>query len=314
MEEIVRLVDIIVVNYESTDLLLRSIGSIHECLHNPTAHIIVQDNGSQDGVERITSLYPHVLLTKNYANLGFAKAVNRGLRQSRAPYVVLLNPDACVASDFLATALQFMAENDDVGIMGPRILDPDGTIQDSARSFPDPLTGLFGRSSLLSKWFPNNVLTRRNLLTRACDGSTPMEVDWVSGACMVVRKKAVEEIGAMDERFFLYWEDADWCRRMWRVGWKVVYFPGASVVHVAGGSSDRVPTRALIEFHRSGYRLFAKYAGGAQRLAKPLVFWALALRLLLMLFRQGLGELAGRPDSRRKLADTATRKGSEQGR
>jgi GT2 family glycosyltransferase len=282
--------DIILVNYNSTDMLLRSIRSVFDIINDHNVKIIIQDNGSQDRVERLTVIYPRVFLTRNYANLGFAKAVNQGLNQGIAPYVVLLNPDAYVRRDFFTATLRFMAENRDVGILGPRILDPDGTIQDSARSFPNPFTGLFGRTALFSRWFPTNRLSRRNLLTRMSDGITPMEVDWVSGACMVVRRRAVEEVGPMDERFFLYWEDADWCRRMWRKDWKVVYFPGASVVHVARGSSDKVPRQALIEFHRSAYRLFAKYAEGSQRFAKPLVLWALALRLLLLLCWQRVRE------------------------
>lgn len=288
LEAVAKTIDIILVNYNSTDLLLQSLGSIYESLKDLSAEIIVWDNGSRDEVERVTTLFPHVLLTENRVNCGFAKAVNCGLRQGTAPYVVLLNPDTYVEGDFFSSVLCFMAENDDVGIMGPRILDPDGTVQDSARAFPHLLTGLFGRSSLATRWFPSNWLTRRNLVTKASDGITPMEVDWVSGACMVVRRKTLDEVGLLDERFFMYWEDADWCRRMWEGGWKVVYFPKACIVHHVGGSSRTVRIRSLVEFHRSAYRLFANYARGPQRLLKPLVLWVLALRLFVLLSWHGL--------------------------
>jgi len=108
---------------------------------------------------------------------------------------------------------------------------------------------------------------------------------------MVVRKKAVDDIGLMDERFFMYWEDADWCRRMWESGWKVVYFPEACVLHHVGGSSRSARFRAIVEFHRSAYRLFAKYAKGPERILTPLVVWALALRLLVLLSWNGLREV-----------------------
>jgi GT2 family glycosyltransferase len=291
VEAALKTIDIILVNYNSTDLLLRSLGSIYESLGDFSAQVIVCDNGSRDGVERVASLFPHVLLIEKRANCGFAKAVNFGLRRGNAPYVVLLNPDTDVANDFFNAALTFMAENEDVGILGPRILDTGRTVQDSARAFPNFLTGLFGRSSLLTRWFPNNCLTRRNLVAKASDGITPMEVAWVSGACMVARRKAIDEVGPLDERFFLYWEDADWCRRMWEAEWKVVYFPEACVVHHVGGSSKTVPARALVEFHRSAYRLLAKYARGPERLLKPLALWVLALRLLAVLAGHGMREL-----------------------
>jgi GT2 family glycosyltransferase len=191
---VVKPVDIILVNYNSTHLLLRSLGSIYESVKDLSAEVIVWDNDSRDAVERVTSMFPRVLLTRSRVNRGFAKAVNRGLRIGSAPYVVLLNPDTYVAGDFFSSISRFMAENDDVGIVRPRIIDPNGIIQDSARSFPDPFTALFGRSSLLTRWFPMNPLSRRNLMTKISDGVTQMRVDWVSGACMVVRRKAVQQV------------------------------------------------------------------------------------------------------------------------
>ena len=123
---------------------------------------------------------------------------------------LILNPDTLVQPDTLSKAMEHMEAHPEVGILGPVIFDSDGAIQGSARAFPNLLTALFGRKSILSKIFPNNPITRENILTDRSDGVTPMEVDWVSGACMLVRRDAVEHVGLLDDKFFMYWEDADW--------------------------------------------------------------------------------------------------------
>jgi len=236
-------------------------------------------------------MFPEVVLFKSARNVGFARAINNGLRQGRAPYILLVNPDSLVGDGLFEAALKYMEENPGVGILGPRILNADGSIQTSARSFPNAFTGLFGRSSVLSRLFPHNPLSRRNMLTMASDGITPMQVDWVSGACMVVRRQAFENVGPMDERFFMYWEDADWCRRMWGKGWKVVYFPVSEVIHYAGGSSSEKPVRSAYEFHKSSFKLFNKHARLAYRLMSPLVAFGLGMRLCLVVAMGGLRRL-----------------------
>jgi len=277
------LVDIIIVNYNSTDYLLRCLSSIYDSLKAKPLKILVVDNASKDNVDRVKVQFPQVILSKNSRNVGFAKATNTALRKTDSPYVVLLNPDAYIMDGFFDSILEYIEENPQVGIVGPKILDHDGSVQGSARTFPTPLTGLFGRSSLLTKYLPNNPFTRENILTTQSDGKTPMEVDWVSGACLVARRKAVDAVGPMDERFFMYWEDADWCRRMWNTGWKVVYFPQASVVHYVGVSSDKALSRSLLEFHKSSYRLFEKYSTPHYWLLKPFAVTGLSLRLCFVL-------------------------------
>lgn len=177
--------DIVIVNYNSTDYLLRCLRSVYDSLKELPARVIVQDNASEDGIERVQAMFPRVVLTKNNYNMGFSKAVNKGLERGAAPYLALLNPDTYVIPGFFESVLRYMEENPDVGIIGPKILNGDGSVQGSARGFPTPFTGLFGRSTLLTKWFPKNPLTRQNVLTTRSDGITSMEVDWVSGACMV---------------------------------------------------------------------------------------------------------------------------------
>lgn len=270
--------DIIIVNYKSTEYLIRCIESIHNAMGRVSVNILVQDNDSGDGVECIEEIFPGVRLSINSANIGFGAAVNQAIRKSSAPYVALLNPDTTVIPGIFDLSVEYMEANPDVGILGPKILDSNGTVQGSARSFPTPLTALFGRTSLITKLFPNNRITTANLLTRNSDGKTPMKVDWVSGACMVVRKKAIAEVGVFDERFFMYWEDADWCRRMWDRGWKVVYFPRAAILHLVGKSSSKLFTRSILEFHKSVYRLFEKYNRPSIWMLKPLIILGLLLR------------------------------------
>ena len=287
------MVDIILVNYNSTCHVLRCLESVYTSLQEVPAKIFVQDNDSCDDVDRVNSAFPEVYLSKNKGNIGFARAVNAAIAQGSSPYLVLLNPDTMIIdSVFFSNVILFMEENRDVGILGPKILNDDGSVQGSARNFPSVLTGLFGRNCLFSRCLPGNALSRKDVVVSGLNGQKPKEVEWVSGACMVVRRKAVDDVGPLDERFFMYWEDADWCRRMWQSGWRVVYFPSrASVVHYIGGSSRNARCRSLVEFHRSAYRLFAKYASGPERLLKPLALWALALRLLVLLVWNGLGDV-----------------------
>jgi len=282
-------VDIIIVNYKSTDYLLRCLRSIYDTIHNLHVKIFVQDNTTKNDVDRVKAEFPHVILSKNSCNMGFAKAINNALKQSNSPYIVLLNPDTYVIMHgFFERIVCYMEENPNVGIVGPKILNHDGSVQGSARTFPTPLTGLFGRSSLLTRLFPNNPFTRKNILTTQSDGKTPMEVDWVSGACMAVRRKAVDDIGLMDERFFLYWEDADWCKRMWKKEWKVVYFPQNSVVHYVGGSSTQAFLRSSFEFHTSSYKLFEKHNKASFWFMKPLAITGISLRFCLVVILHGI--------------------------
>ena len=297
-------IDVIIINYNSTDHLLRCLKSLFDASCGVAVQLFVHDNASKDNVDRVSSLFPQVRLTKNDHNLGFARGINNALKQGSAPYVLILNPDTIVHEGFFEPALKYMDNHRDVGIIGPRILDSDGAVQGSARSFPNLLTALFGRKSLLTKIFPDNPITRGNILTSRSDGMTPMDVDWVSGACMLVRRNAIQDVGAMDAHFFMYWEDADWCRRMWHKGWKVTYFPQSSIIHYVGVSSDKNVFRSVLEFHRSIYRLFKKHAQRPHSFLRPLVYWGLIYRFFFVLAFQSAGRLL-RIGQRRPWHETA---------
>ncbi len=279
------MIDILLVNYNSTDYLLRCLDSLQDAFEGSSGvRIHIHDNASSDGIERIPSRFPHVDFTAYPENIGFAAAINRMILQTAGKYLILLNPDSFIVDRGFLRCIKYLEGNPDVGVLGPCIRDADGCLQHSARSFPTPLTALFGRTSFFSRCFPKNPITCKNLPSQLSDGDTPLDVDWVSGACMVVRRAAIVEVGLLDERFFMYWEDADWCRRMREKGWRVVYYPRAEVYHRGGGSSEKRRFRSDVAFHRSVYRLFEKYLHPSLSIVKPLVLGGLLLRLGLVTF------------------------------
>ncbi|MFC1798571.1 glycosyltransferase family 2 protein [Thermodesulfobacteriota bacterium] len=276
-------IDILIVNYNSSRLMENCLETIYGNLSDIPAQVFVADNGSVDQPEQVLQRFPQMHLAINKSNLGFSRAANQLINQGQAPYILLLNPDTVLGEEFFKPLLNHMEKHPDISIIGPKILNQCGKVQGSARNFPTILTGLFGRTSILSKLFPNNRFTRGNILTLSNDGKTAMEVDWVSGACMLIRRKAIEDVGPMDERFFMYWEDADLCRRMRQKGWKVVYLPLATVIHYVGKSSASRPIRACLDFHKSSYLLYMKYSKWPFKLLiKPVTLTLLSTRFVGM--------------------------------
>lgn len=271
--------DVIIINFNSTDFVIRCIESLtifkpYDCSLN----IFVFDNASQDNPGRIKKLFPEASIKLNKVNVGFGAAINQALTYCHAQYVVFLNPDAWVTDRFIETSIRCMEHDEKIGVMGPLISDESGGIQGSARAFPTPLTSLFGRNSPITKIFPNNSITRRNILTWRRDDKTPMDVDWVSGACMVVRREAMQAVGGFDKRFFLYWEDTDLCRRIREAGWRVVYYTEPRVIHSVGKSSKTRPVFANYQFHKSSYLLYSKYSRWPYSALLPAAGFALMLR------------------------------------
>ena len=276
-----KLCDIIIVNYNSTDHVINCIRSIISHIKICDVNIIVSDNNSDDGPERIKQAFEDVWLIKNSRNIGFSKANNIAISLCQSPYLIVLNPDTVVMEGFFDNILDFIAKNKKFGIIGPKIYERDQSIQGSARSFPTLLTFLFGRRSPLTRLYPNNTITKKNILNIQFNGDGPLEVDWVSGACMVMRRKIIKELGCFDENFFLYWEDADLCKRVKEAGWCIAYYPGAEIIHFTGKSSDTIPYFAIYHFHKSCYYLYRKHSNGFRKILTPLVFFGLTLRGLL---------------------------------
>ena len=196
--------------------------------------------------------------------------------------MVLVNPDSLVEPDFFERTEAFLASHPSVGIFGPRILDADGTLQLSARREVTMISGLLGRTSFLTRLFPRSSLVKHQF-PAAVGSRTPTPVDWVSGACMAVRRETIDRIGLLDDRFFMYFEDADLCRRAREAGLAVYYVPDITVVHQAGGSTRSRP-RAIWRLHKSAFLYHRKHgAHGPLNLYSALVLLGLAGRALLKL-------------------------------
>ena len=254
-------ISVVVVNYNSGSALASTLASLSGGLDGIAWEAVVVDNASTDGSERAAEGHPNVRVVRHHANAGFAAGVNIGAAASSAPFLLVLNPDCRLRAGTGLLLLNELQRHATCAVMGPAILDPSGTLQESARGDPDMLTGLFGRTSVLSRVFPNSRLTRRNLrasvLRNANDSS--QQVDWVSGACMLIRRDALASVGGFDEGYFLYWEDADLCRRLRNAGWDTRYLPTASATHDVGQSSRNARGLANREFHRSAYRYFSTH-------------------------------------------------------
>lgn len=279
-----KLFDVVIVNYNSTEHTKHNIEALIASDFGGRLNIMVVDNSSDEDVMILKQRFTCIHLLPNPKNIGFGAAVNQAILRSRAPYVVLINPDAYVESGFFKKILACMQNDPSIGILGPKVLDYDGTVQGSARAFPNLLTGFFGRNSYLTKMFPNNAISRANILNLNCPKDQTMAVDWVSGACMVIRREALVKTGHLDERFFMYWEDADLCRRMWENGWKVVYYPKAVAHHQVGQSSRTHPYLTIMYFHKSALKLFVKYSREYHAFFYPLAASFLMIRGILMAF------------------------------
>jgi len=252
---------VIIVNWNVRDLLRRCLHSILANLPACQLEIIVVDNGSTDGSpEMVRTEFPQVHLMANPDNRGFTAANNQGLAVARGRYVLLLNPDTEVVGDALETLVAFADVHPDVGVVGPQLLNPDGTVQSSRRRFPTLATALL-ESTWLQPYAPRRLLARYYVLDRPDD--EVQDVDWVTGAALMARREAVEQVGPLDEGFFMYSEELDWCRRFRAAGWRVVYLPTARVIHHEGKSSEQVLPARHIHFQTSKIRYFRKYHGPA---------------------------------------------------
>jgi N-acetylglucosaminyl-diphospho-decaprenol L-rhamnosyltransferase len=265
---------VVIVNYLTYDLLASCLESLTR-LATPSDIVVVDHLTQPHSLDRLTTQFPAVRFIPNAGNPGFAAGVNRGVRETTGENILLLNPDCIVASDPRPMA-SWLADHPKVAVCGAVVREANGSVQASARRFPGLVTGLAGRTTWLTWAWPANPWTTRNLVRDV--PSEPIEVDWVSGACMMVRREGFEAVGGMDEHFFLYWEDADLCRRLRQAGWLTYYSPAASVTHLTGRSSQHAPEASLVAFHESAYRYYRKHGSP---LLVPLAFAALQTRLLV---------------------------------
>ena len=282
---------VVIVNWNVRDLLRRCLRSVlaSQRLSGLAAEVIVVDNASSDrSAEMVREEFPWVQLIANEENAGFTRGNNQGIRASRGRYVLLLNPDTEVVEDALPTMVEYMDGHPGVGALGPQLRYPDGSIQSSRRRFPTLATA-FLESTILQQWLPRNRVLDRYYVNDQPDDAI-QEVDWVVGACVLLRREAIEQVGLLDEGFFMYSEELDWCRRAKARGWQVVYLPTAQVVHYGAQSSEQVKAFQHIQFQRSKVRYFHKHHGPWQ--AEALRFFLL-MTYVYQLVEEGLKWLIG---------------------
>lgn len=287
---------VVTVNLNTRDELRDCLASARDA-DSGSAEIVVVDNASTDGsVEMVQGEFTDVRLIRNSENLGFARASNQGIRATAGRYVLLLNPDCVVHPGALTELVRFGDANPDTGIFGLRMLNPNGTVFESCRRFPTLAAGIF-RNALLARLFPKNPYIREYLMTD-WDHSEVAEVDWVSGAALVARREMLDQIGVLDERFFMYCEDVDIAYRAKQAGWKVMYFPGATVMHLRARSSDQNPVPMIIAFHRSMYAFFKKhYSARSSVLTRAIVPLGLTFRTLVLITHNKLVRMLRRRHS-----------------
>jgi len=260
---------IIILNWNTRALLRECLHSLHREAMTDN-EIIVVDNASTDGSpQMVQDSFPQVKLLTNTHNLGFTIANNQGMKIAQGRYILLLNSDTLASRAALDALVQFMDNHPDVGACSPRLLRPDGTPQPYAFG-KDPTPGyLFARGF-------NQIILRRHLHNWGID--KPLAVDWVSGACLMVRREVIEQVGGLDENIFMYFEDNDWCLRIRKAGWKVFYVPQAEITHIGGQSLNQNP-KARQAYYQSLAYFYDKHYGV---IAKVLLKGGLAVYRLMM--------------------------------
>lgn len=239
---------ICIVNWNTRALLLQTLRSICATAGDVSAEIIVVDNGSSDGsLNAVRAEFPSVQLIANSTNVGFARANNQAIAAAHGDWRLLLNSDTIVKEGALQAMLAFATSRSDCGVVGCKLLNEDGSLQESWAAFPSLTSELLGR----------------NIRTRRLSQTSPLayDVDWVGGACMLVRSDAIRQVGGLDEGYFMYSEETDWCYRIRQAGWRVYYLADAEIVHLGGGSASRASATQLIRLYGSKLRFFSQHYG-----------------------------------------------------
>ena len=307
------MLSIIIVNYNTKELLTECLSSVYDQTRGVEFEIIMVDNNSKDGsVPEVQTRFPRVKVIANEINNGFAVANNQALRIMRGEYALLLNPDTVTLDNAFGKMINFMKKHDEVGILCPKIFKPDGSLQRAA--FPPPSTMNFilsrldkegllpGRlssfyirflDSLLPAKFSNGFYDQLSRTSRK-----PFKAGWVSGACLMIRREAIKDIGFLDENLFLFCEDRDWCCRAREKGWKVMLLPEAQIIHYGGQSTLQDLSLGIPSFYRSQFYFVRKHLGKPTLLVlKFVTFWELLAKILV----RGLGFSVSKSQRKSKL-------------
>jgi N-acetylglucosaminyl-diphospho-decaprenol L-rhamnosyltransferase len=280
------MVDVVIVNFNAGRFLDACLTSVEKSVevNGVTAgnRIMVVDNGSTDDSQAILATHPKVQWLQTGSNLGFGRAANRGVAATNAPYVLILNPDTELDPNAIGEMAAILNANENVGVVGPQVLNPDGTRYPSSRSFPNLIDA--AGHAFIGLITPNNPWSRRYL--------NPGRIDWVSGTAMLLRRTAFDAVGGFDEDYFMYVEDVDLCWRLQKEKWAIAVAEKARVTHHIGGSSEQRPTRMIVAHHRSLLRFETRTATGPRRLMLPVVALGLVLRTIASITTRSLRRTA----------------------
>jgi GT2 family glycosyltransferase len=268
---------IVIVTWNSQEFIRNCLDSIFLSQGNFTSEVIVVDNDSSDETAKIVEqLYPHVNLIQNKKNLGYAKANNQGIEKARGEYILLLNPDTQVLEDSLSLMYGFMEENPNIGALGAKLLNPDKSVQPSCREFPTFST-LIWEFSGLSRLFPRSRVFGRWRMGYF-NFDKQRETDQPMGSCLMLRRATLEDVGAFDENFVMFFNDVDLCFRIKKGDWKIYFYPEAKVIHYKGASTRKAKPRMIWLSHLAFYKFFKKHKTG---LVNRLLLFLLVIPLIL---------------------------------
>ncbi|MFH1020123.1 MAG: glycosyltransferase family 2 protein [Pseudomonadota bacterium] len=271
-------VSIVIVNWNTRDLLLDCLASVYALVREVSFEVFVVDNASADGsVAAVRAQYPQVSVIENEKNLGFAAANNKALRVMQGKYALLLNTDAIVTEGAIAKLFGYMESHSDVAMACGQLLNADGSKQNSIANFPS-LWSLLCNETVLRILFPRRYPSKRQ------EYRAPIEVESCIGACLMVRKAAMDAVGLLDERYFFFMEETDWAFAMHRAGWKSCFVPEARIYHLQGRSAGH-NVRARIMFYRARYQYFRKWFPQVW----PLQGLLIVVRLLINVLLNGIG-------------------------
>ncbi len=271
----------VIVNHNAGPALTACVESL---LAATVDEVIVVDNQSSDNsLDLLARIYPEVTLIETGANLGYGSAINIGRRKTELDYLFICNPDLLVDERAPGYLASYLVSHPEVAVVGPRILEPTGEVYPSARNFPSVINAI--GHGLLAMFWPTNRFSRR-YKPPTLDLNNPSEAGWVSGACMMARVSAYDQVGGFDERYFMYVEDLDLCWRLTNAGWKIAYQPLGQVVHQGGLSSSRHPYKMQVAHHRSTWRFARRSLTGPKAVLLPVVGVGLVARLFISLCRE----------------------------
>jgi len=296
------MLSIIIVNWNVRDLLRNCLMSLSQHLGTLSCEVFVVDNSSTDGTAgMLREKFPEVVVIQNHENVGFSRANNQGIKRSRGRYILLLNPDTICVDDSIAKLVRFMDAHPDVGAAGPKLVNPDGSVQlEGARRLPLPFD-TFCEYTRLSTCFPRSRWTRRHLIGE-WDHQDSRPVECLSGACVLIRREVIEDVGDLDEGYPFNVEDIDWCHRVGQSRWTLYYLAEATIMHVGRQSIMKNRGAAALWAMRGVYRYYAKFYGRGT----GLVVWALLWPVSVVKLLVWMGIYLLRPGGRQLAREQAT--------